>query len=374
MNDEVAARYVALHELVAAARTRLNHIAWDYLVGGGGSETTLRRNRLALDSLAFRPRVLRDVSRVGAGAEVFGKPIAMPVALAPVGSVESFDPGGLGVAARAAQAANVPIICSGVSAAALDDVAQGTTGPKVYQAYLTGDDRRLPDLIARTREAGFDAFCITVDTAHPSRRERDIANRYVKPYMRSAAEPRPTLSWDDVKRFKDATSMPLVLKGIATAEDAALAVEHGVDVVYVSNHGGRQLDHGRGAIEVLPEVVQAVQGRAKVWFDGGVSRGSDVVKALILGADLVGIGRLWLYGLAAAGQAGVERVLDLLGQEVTEALGLLGVTSLSQLEPGHLTAGVAVARPHVHSAFPLLDTMTGAAETRLEAQPGPAAR
>jgi len=351
----VTEHYAALHQLVAEAHRRLDRIAWDYLIGGAGVEATLARNRLALDSLAFRPRVLRNVAAVDLGAELFGQHIALPVVLAPVGSVESFDPGGVAVAARAAQAANLPIICSGVNPATIDAVAANTTGPKIFQAYLSGADPRLPDLVERTRDAGFDAFCITVDSAYPSRRERDIVNSYVKPYMQRPGAPKPTLSWDDVKWFKDLSSMPLVLKGIATAEDAELAVQHGVDVVYVSNHGGRQLDHGRGAIEVLPEVVQAAAGRAKVWFDGGVSRGADVVKAVLLGADLVGVGRLYLYGLAAAGQAGVERVAALLGEEVRETLALLGVTGFDQLDASYICAGAPITAAHAHSAFPLLD-------------------
>ena len=156
-----------------------------------------------------------------------------------------------------------------------------------------------------------------------------------------------------MKRFKDRHRIPLALKGIATAEDAAIACEHGVEVVYVSNHGGRQLDHGRGAIEVLPEVVRAVEGRAKVWIDGGFCRGSDVVKAIALGASLVGIGRLYCYALAAAGEAGVTRMLELLETELHEVLGLLGVAAFDQLDPSYVHPAAPVVAPEVHSAFPL---------------------
>src|SRR5919107_1431409 len=160
-------------------------------------------------------------------------------------------------------------------------------------------------------------------------------------------------SADNVKHFKDKHSIPLILKGIATAEDAALACEHGVEVVYVSNHGGRQLDHGRGALDVLPEVVKAVNGRAKVWIDGGFSRGSDIVKAIAMGAELVGLGRLYCYALAAAGEAGVAQMFHLLEAEVHEVLGLLGVTSFGQLDGSYLAAAPPAVMPHVHSAFPL---------------------
>jgi glycolate oxidase len=180
-----------------------------------------------------------------------------------------------------------------------------------------------------------------------SRRERDLIGRYVKPWRATAGAGiafQSGLSWDHVKRFKDKHDLPLIIKGIATAEDAQLAVEHGVDVVYVSNHGGRQLDHGRGSIEVLPEVVKAVAGRSVVMVDGGFMRGTDVVKAIALGAQMVGIGRLSCLGLAAAGEAGLVRALE-----------LLGVHSLAQLDASYLHAATPVTVPHVTSAFPLLD-------------------
>ena len=168
--------------------------------------------------------------------------------------------------------------------------------------------------------------------------------------MRQAA-----LNWDDVKRIKDKhPTLKLILKGIATGEDALIAVRHGVEVVYVSNHGGRQLDAGRGSIEVLPEVVSAVGGRAKVWVDGGFSRGTDVVKALCLGAECVGLGRLYCYALAADGAAGVVRMLEILENEIRSCLGLLGVTSIAQLGAGFVHAAMPTNLPHVHSAFPLL--------------------
>jgi glycolate oxidase len=234
-------------------------------------------------------------------------------------------------------------------------MAAATQGPKVFQLYVRGD-RPWVDEIARNAIAeGYDAFCLTVDTAIYSRRERDIAKRFVKPWRERATGQhfQAALNWDDVKRFKDTHAIPLALKGIATAEDAAMAVEHGVEVVYVSNHGGRQLDHGRGALDVLPEVVKAVDGKAKVWIDGGFSRGSDIVKAVAMGAELVGLGRLYCYALASAGEAGVARMFDILKIELNEVLGLLGVTSFGQLDGSYLHAAQPVVQPHVHSAFPL---------------------
>jgi len=190
-----------------------------------------------------------------------------------------------------------------------------------------------------------------------SRRERDLARRFAKPWRARATgqEFQAALSWDHVKRFKDLHNIPLILKGIATAEDAALACDHGVDGVYVSNHGGRQLDHGRGSTDVLPEVVAAVNGRATVIVDGAFMRGTDVVKAIALGAQAVGLGRLSCCGLAAAGQAGLVRVFELLEEEIRICLGLLGVNRLSALDSSYLHPASPVRPAHVTSAFPLLD-------------------
>jgi glycolate oxidase len=202
------------------------------------------------------------------------------------------------------------------------------------------------------------AGSFTVDTAIYSRRERDIIKRYIPAARRTASgfEFQASMSWELVEWFKARYKMPLILKGIATAEDAQLAVERGVEVVYVSNHGGRQMDHGRGSIDVLPEVVKVVAGKAEVVVDGGFMRGGDVLKALALGANAVGIGRLYGFGLAAAGEAGVHRVLEILEDEIALNMGLLGVTRLDQLTPSHLHPAPLVRMEHpVRHAFPFLD-------------------
>jgi glycolate oxidase len=352
----VAGRFLNLHEFVEAARERLSPEIWGYLVGGTETETTLRRNRLALDMIAFRPRVLQDVSVVDPSVRFLGQRLRLPVALAPVGSLESFEAGGGASAGAAASRFGIPLILSSVTNPGLEAVAEVTPGPKIFQLYVRGDDAFTDDHVRRAIDAGFDAFCLTVDTASYSRRERDIAARFVKPWRAAAggAEYQAGLNWSHVARFKDKHRIPLILKGIATAEDAARAASLGVDVVYVSNHGGRQLDHGRGAIEVLPEVVAAVRGRARIIIDSGFSRGTDVIKAIALGADLVAVGRLYCYGLAAAGIAGVEHVLTLLEEEIRIALALLGVCRFSELDPSYVHAASSVCEPHVHSAFPLL--------------------
>jgi glycolate oxidase len=205
-----------------------------------------------------------------------------------------------------------------------------------------------------------EAFCFTVDTAHYSRRERDIVKRFAKPWRAgvdaSARRAQAALTWADIARIRRAYAIPLILKGIATPEDARIAVDHGVEVVYVSNHGGRQLDHGSGSVQVLPGIVDAVGGKATVIVDGGIYRGTDIVKAIALGADAVGLGRLYCYALTAAGAAGIVRMLEILEDEVHAAMGLLGVTRLGDLEPGYLQHGApTVSEPSALSAFPLLD-------------------
>ena len=357
MSNSAESPFQTLHEFVKEAKGRLSPGNWDYLVGATETETTMMRNRMALDAVAFRPRVLRDVSSIDLTGRFLGAPIALPVMLAPVGGLENFDPEGGAPAGRAATAFGVPIMVSSVSMPGLLPMAEATAGGrKVFQLYVRGDFDWICDVTRKAIDAGYDAFCMTVDTAIYSRRERDISKRFVKPWRVRATgqQYQAALAWADVARWKATfPGMPLALKGIATAEDAAIACEHGVEVVYVSNHGGRQLDHGRGALDNLPEVVKAVDGRAKVWIDGGFSRGTDIVKAVAMGAELVGIGRLYCYALAAAGEAGVARMLELLATEVHEVLGLLGATSFGALDGSYLAAAPPVVMPHVHSAFPL---------------------
>lgn len=357
MNAPKAPEFLVLQEIVAAARANLPPGPWAYLVGGAETETTVRRNRQALDAIAFRPRVLRDMRRVDAAASVFGRRVRLPVLLAPIGGLESFVEGGAAAAARGAAQFGVPQMLSSVCKPGLEATAAAADTLRLYQLYVRGDDAWVDDHVRRARDHGFAAFCLTVDVAMYGRRERDLLGRFVKPWRADAAAGRDfqsALSWDHVKRFKDKYDLPLILKGIATAEDAALAVQHGVEGVYVSNHGGRQLDHGPGSIAVLPEVVAAVAGKAQVWVDGGFMRGTDVVKAVALGAQAVGLGRLPCLGLAAAGVPGLVRTLEILEEEIHTCLGLLGVASLAELGPQHVAAAAPVGPPGTLSAFPLL--------------------
>ena len=350
--------FATLQQIVAAARRNLAPGPWGYLIGGAETETTQRRNRQALDSIAFRPRVLNDVSRVDSGASVFGRPVRLPVMLAPIGGVESFVEGGAAAAACGAAQFGVPQMLSSVCSPGLEATAAAADTLRIFQLYVRGDDAWVDDWVRRAVDNGYSAFCLTVDVASYSRRERDLLTGLVKPWRQTAAEGsnfQAALSWDQVKRFKDKHALPLIIKGIATAEDAQIAVQHGVEVVYVSNHGGRQLDHGLGSAAVLPEVVAAVGGRAQVWVDGGFMRGTDIVKAIALGASNIGIGRLACLGLAAAGAPGLVRTLEILEEEARICLALLGVTSYAQLTPQHLAAAAApVIEPGALSAFPLM--------------------
>src|SRR6266542_1295683 len=269
----------------------------------------------------------------------------------------TFTGGGRATAAKASAEFGVPQMLSSVCNPGLEAVAAAADNFRIFQLYVRGDDAWVDEHVERAVANGYAAFCLTVDTATYSRRERDLAKRFVKPWRARATghEYQAALSWDQVKRFKDRHTIPLILKGIATAEDADLACEHGVDMIYVSNHGGRQLDHGRGTMEILPEIVAAVGGRAAVMVDGGCLRGTDVVKAMALGAQAVGIGRLACMGLAAAGQAGLVRALELLEDEIRICLGLLGVNNYSMLSASYLHAAQPVGPAHATSAFPLLE-------------------
>jgi isopentenyl diphosphate isomerase/L-lactate dehydrogenase-like FMN-dependent dehydrogenase len=349
--------FQCLHEFVARARQALSQNDWDYIVGGTETETTLKRNRLAIDQLAFRPRVLRDVNAIDTTAEAFGTRLRLPVLLAPVGALESFHDAAAAAVVKAAGEFGIAHMLSSVCMPGLEKVAAvAPKATRLYQLYVRGDEAWVDDHVARAIDNGYRAFCFTVDTAIYSRRERDIAKRHIVAGRRRASgrEFQAALDWRTIARVKERFAIPLVLKGIATAEDAKIAVEHGVDWIYVSNHGGRQLDHGRGALDVVPEVVDAVKGRARVIVDGGFARGADIVKAVAAGADLVGLGRMQCYALAAGGEDALVQMLEILEDEVTRALGLLGVTKLSELDRSYLHRADAVVSPHAFSAFPLL--------------------
>jgi glycolate oxidase len=356
--DHVRERFQNLHEFVAVARARLDRNVWDYIIGGVETETTLRRNRLAIDSLGLRPRVLRNVNFTDTSTTFLGRKLSIPVALAPIGSIERFDPDACLAVANAAGTFGAGMFQSSVAKPEIELTGRETpNGFKVFQLYVRGDQAWVESFLDRAVAAGFGALCLTVDTHHYSRRERDISKRYAAASMRDpdASRHQKALDWAQFDKIKKRYKVPLIIKGVATAEDAKLAVDHGVDVIYVSNHGGRQLDQGVGSLDVLPEVVAVAKGKAKIIIDGGFCRGTDVVKAIALGADLVCVGRLYAFGMAAAGRDGIYRVLELLQDEMIRAMGLCGVNKLEELDASYVRPAPPVRTPHVLSAFPYVD-------------------
>ncbi len=347
-----------LQEMVMHARQNLSRFQWDTLCGGSDSETTLRRNRMALDCLALRQRVLVDVSKIDMSTTLLGERLKLPVFIAPVGNfLQIADPAGAVAVARGAIAAGTTAFISTAARPSIEEVAKSVDHPLLFQLYVRSDRAWMRDFLDRAKAAGYRAICVTVDRAYYSRRERDIINQYLQ--RADSGDPRhqASLTWEDAVWIKQHTQLPLILKGIATAEDAKLAVEHGADVVYVSNHGGRQLDHGQGTIETLPEIVAAMNGKAEVLWDGGVTRGTDVVKAIALGARAVGVGKLQGWALAAGGEAGIVRMFELLAQEIHTTLGLMGVTSLKELNPSWVKPALHTGKFGVTCNYPVFDEM-----------------
>ena len=334
IDERAAAGFVSLQEVVATARKNLPRDLWDHLSGGSDSETTLLRNRQALDSLALRQRVLVDVRKIDISTTLLGQKLSSPVFLAPVGGFVGFaHPQGVCNVTRAAVAHGTTAFVSTAAKPGLEEAAAAVKEPLIFQLYVRADRKWVEDILDRAKAAGYRALCVCVDRNYYGRRERDIISR--ANVREGFGDPsfQMGLQWKDLVWMKQHWKVPLIVKGVATAEDARLSVEHGADVVYVSNHGGRQLDHAQGTIEVLPEVVAAVDGRAEILWDGGVLRGTDVVKALCLGARAVGVGKMLGWALGAAGEAGLKRMLELMDLEIRTAMGLMGVTSLAQLNP-----------------------------------------
>jgi isopentenyl diphosphate isomerase/L-lactate dehydrogenase-like FMN-dependent dehydrogenase len=334
-------RFVTLSEIKGAARNILPPSVWGYGVGGSGTETTMRRNHRALQRLAIRQRVLVDVRHVDLSTRFLGMDLPMPVAIAPMGALALFHPNGDLEMARGAGLSGILNVVSGVTGWPAEAVAKETKSPLLFQLYHFGERSWVKELLGKLQTSGYRGVCLTVDTAAYGRRERDLRQRID---FRSAAKNRRNppppdetyaarLTWDDVAWLRSILSIPLGLKGILTAEDARLAVDAGVQVIWVSNHGGRQLDQTQATIAVLPEIVEAVDGRAEIVVDGGFTRGTDVIKAIALGAKLVAIGRTFLWGLAVDGAAGVHRTFQLLREEMATALRLCGQTSVHGLTP-----------------------------------------
>ncbi|RZO81816.1 MAG: alpha-hydroxy-acid oxidizing protein [OM182 bacterium] len=355
------ATFRSLTEMVQLAQKHLERGDWDYLVGAADTEASLRRNRAAVESWVFKPRILNDVSAVSIESQLLGSAMRIPVVLPPIGSVQAFEAGGGISVARAAKDYGILQILSSSCSPDYEAVAQGVPGPRIYQLYLTGDQDWMDDHIRRAMDAGYTGFCLTADTQVYSRRERDVMKGYVPMSGRSASAAngdfshQASMTWDTIAHIKDTHDIPLIVKGVMHEDDAARCVEAGVDVIYVSNHGGRQLDHAMACIDALPQVSQAVAGRVPVVVDGGFMRGADVVKGLCLGADFVGMGRFEGLAMAAGGYAGLMRGLKILEQEIRISMALLGAPDLASLNSSLLQRAQSLAEPSVLSAFPLLD-------------------
>jgi isopentenyl diphosphate isomerase/L-lactate dehydrogenase-like FMN-dependent dehydrogenase len=341
------------------ARQILPPAHYGYLATGVDDDATLQANRAGFSKFQIRARRLVDVSRIDTSTELFGTTWKTPIVLAPVGSQKAFHADGEMASARAAGARGHLLILSTGTTTSVENVTSARGGPIWYQLYPTDTWRITQALVKRAERAGCPVLVLTVDL--PAGRNTETEARFARKDTRQCAgchqgffrrKPMfdgldlrgvsfsfPGLTWEFVRRLKDTTKMKLVLKGIETREDAALAVQHGVDGLIVSNHGGRAQEGGRATIECLPEVIDAVQGKIPVLLDGGVRRGTDVFKALALGAKAVGIGRPYIWGLAAFGQPGVEKVLDILTRELALMMRHAGVTSLGKLDRSFVIDG-----------------------------------
>jgi 4-hydroxymandelate oxidase len=342
------------------AEERLEPGPWAYLAGGSGDEWTLHENRAAFARWAFRPRVLCDVSEISTAAMVLGTQIALPVVVAPVAYQQLYHPDGECATARGAAAAGTGMAVSTFSTRSHEEIAAAAPGLIQWcQLYVFQDRGVTREHLAGATAAGCSAVVLTVDTARLAQRERDlrvgfeIPSDLPLPYARAAigdapqnpadqfALLDPSVSWRDLEWIAGEAQLPLVLKGVATAEDAQLAIEHGAAAVVVSNHGGRQLDGAPATLDALPEVVEAIADRAEVYLDGGIRRGTDVAKALALGARAVLAGRAPVFGLAAGGEEGVRHVLELLRDELALTLCLLGCNTPDELTRAHVQRATA---------------------------------
>ena len=349
------AELINLHDFETRAKEALPDAVWNRVEGGAEDEITLRRNREAFERLTLRPRVLLDVAERDLSVTVLGRSISFPVMLAPAGTQRTVHPDGELAAARAAGAAGTIMALGTSSSCTIEEVAGAATGPLWFQLYHYGNELT-PMLIERAEAAGYCALCVTADVSAGTivleRERRDGYRRQLgveyanftceagglglvsgTPAAMLWERPHPIpITWSDIEWFRSMTTLPIVLKGVMTAEDARTAVEHGIEAIIVSNHGGRTLDCQAATIDTLPEVVHAVEGRCEVYVDGGIRRGTDVLKALALGADAVLIGRPLYWGLAVDGETGVKRVLDILRDEMDRAMAYAGRASVASID------------------------------------------
>jgi isopentenyl diphosphate isomerase/L-lactate dehydrogenase-like FMN-dependent dehydrogenase len=352
--------FLSVADYERIAEERVEPGPWAYLAGGSGDEWTLRENRAAFARWAFRPRVLCDVSEISTATTVLGTKIELPVVVAPVAYQQLYHPDGDCATARGAAAAGAGLAVSTFCTRSHEEIAAAAPGLMQWcQLYVFRDRGVTREHLAEAAAAGCSAVVLTVDTPRLAQRERDLRIGFAVPsdlplpYARAAigdAAKNPadqfallddSVSWRDLEWIASEAKVPVVLKGVVTAEDAETAVQHGAAAVVVSNHGGRQLDGAPATLDALPEVVEAIAGRAEVYLDGGIRRGTDVAKALALGARAVLAGRAPMFGLAAAGEDGVRHVLEILRDELALALSLLGCTSPEEIGRGHVQRAVS---------------------------------
>jgi 4-hydroxymandelate oxidase len=347
---------INLFDFEAIARAKLPKMVYDYYASGAQDEITLRENRAAFDRIRLRYRVLRDISQRNLSTTVLGQSISMPVLIAPTAFQRMAHPDGEIATARAAGKVGTIMILSTLSTISIEDVMEVAAGPVWFQLYVYKDREATAGLVERAKAAGCSALVVTVDAQMWGRRERDARNRFQLPkglsvknlmpagkdqlpqdvsgsglgaYVASLFD--PTLSWKDLDWLCSIAKLPVLIKGIVHPDDAREAVECGIAGVIVSNHGGRQLDTAPASIEVLPSVVEAVGSGLELLIDGGIHRGTDVVKALALGAKAVAVGRPILWGLSHAGESGASQVLDMLRDEIDLAMGLCGCTAVDEI-------------------------------------------
>jgi isopentenyl diphosphate isomerase/L-lactate dehydrogenase-like FMN-dependent dehydrogenase len=376
-------RVVCIEDFRPIARQRLPKAVFDYLDGGAEGEVTLRENCRIFNDVTFRPRHAVALADCGLCTRVLGFDLALPILLAPVGYSRLMHPGGEVAAARAAGNAGIAYILSTISGHKLEDVKRGSSGPVFYQLYLMGGRGAAEAAIERARVAGFSALVVTIDTPVAGIRERDYRNGMKElisggpfeklPYLPqmlsrpswlisylldgglpglpnvnvpgkgpmplvdiNAALAESAVTWADFRWIRDVWKGPIVVKGVLTGDDARRSIDEGAAAISVSNHGGRQLDGVPASLRALPEVVEAVQGRIEVLMDGGIRRGTDIAKALCLGARAVLCGRAYAYGLAAAGEAGVNRAIEILRTDLERTLRLLGCPSVTALDRSYV--------------------------------------
>ena len=340
---------VSLYDYEARAKQVLPHNYWEFIEAGAMDEMATARNRSAFEALTLRPRFMRDTTERKIATTVLGTDISFPVMISPTDAHSNAHPDAECATVRGAGMSNTLMMCSTNSNCSMEEIAEAATGPLWFQLSHRSYDLT-ENLVKRAETAGYGAIVLTVDAPFPSPKERDIRNRYERPgeygnfreqlkrASRSDGPPPwedqvcPPIVWRDLEWLRSLTALPLVLKGLRTAEDARLAAEHGVNGILVSTHGGRRFDSTMSSIEMVPEIVAATGGRSEVYVDSGVRRGSDVLKALAMGATAVAIGRPLYWGLAVNGAEGVHHVLEILREEFNRAMAYCGQSSVDHLE------------------------------------------